>query len=300
MPQQARRDVLLMDVHGVFLSAEDPNRSESVLHGARRHQKWVDAVRQALKEAGALSHQIQEALFDPQVFWTMRMRVELATPKNAGGRAIRERKFHERVNLRLLREVAPAFICGLDKRVRRRIARRVKELRQEASRESYFLDEEMRELVQWVMDGDRRWMLCLTTAGDHDLTVQQLRTQDAPARVHIFSTVEVGLLKSHPDFWTKIAARVEYPSDRCVVVEDNLIMGMNAVKAGMSVIFLDRDYGIENFIRKELRGEVAGVSLSHVGESLPMDGAQFVVCAKTPAGIRLCLERIKSAPRGDT
>lgn len=301
MPQQVRRDVLFMDVHGVFLSAEDPNEPGSPLVGYRRHQKWVDVIRLALGEAGALQHQINEAFLDPRVLWQLRMHIELTIPRIRKGRGSSERRFHERVNLRLLRKVAPSFIRSIVRGARKRIARRVKELRQDASRHGYILESEMRELVHWLAEEDQRWLLCLTTAGDPDHTAERLRAQNAPLSLFIrnFTTEKVGLPKSHPDFWTKIAAQASASADKCVVVEDNLAMGVNAIRAGMSVIFLDRGYGIEDFITKELKGEVAGVHLSRVGESLPMYGQQFMVCAKTLAGIKLCLQRIKTTSVGE-
>ena len=79
-----------------------------------------------------------------------------------------------------------------------------------------------------------------------------------------------------------------------MVVEDKLVVGLNAVKAGMSVILYDRGYGLEDFILGELKGKIAGVALSRAGDTLPAYGRQFVVCAKTPAGIKLCLQRSRA------
>lgn len=300
MPQQVCRDVLFMDVHGVFLTAESPSQSGVPLIGLQRHQKWVDVVRKALEEAGALPLQIRESLLDPLVLWKLRMRLELTTPKTSGGKVVREKRFQEQVNLRLLQEVAPTFVRSLDRKGRKHIARRVKQLRRDASRHGYVLTTEMREFVHWLVEEDQRWMLYLTTAGDPDRSAQELRARNAPMSLfaRVFATETVGLPKSHPAFWAKIAAKARSSPARCVVVEDNLTMGVNAVKAGMSVILLDMNYGIEDFIRSELNGKVAGVGLSQVGESIPLIGERFVVCAKTPAGIKLCLQRIKTALTG--
>lgn len=295
MPQQKSHDVLFMDVHGVFLTAEDLSNSGAPLIGHKRHQKWVDAVRQSLEEAGALPVQIKAAFLDSLVLWTLRMHIELTTSQTSEG------KFYERVNLRLLRKVAPTFMRGLDRKGRKRIAQRVRQLRQDASRYGYILEPEMRELVHWLVeDNPRGWMLYLTTAGDLESAAKELRAENAPLSlfIRIFTTQKVGLPKSHPDYWRTIAAEARSSTARCLVVEDNMTMGINAAKAGMSVIFLDRGYGVEDFIRDKLGGKVAGVDISRVGESLSLGHEQFVVCAKTPAGIKLCLQRIQTASKG--
>ncbi|MBI2552013.1 hypothetical protein HYW17_01780 [Candidatus Uhrbacteria bacterium] len=299
MSQQQRRDVLFMDVHGVFLTLEGKQEREIALAGK---QQWVWMIRTALAQAGALPPQIKEALLDPYGFWDLRMRLELSTSKIEGGKVVTEKKFQERVNLRLLRKVAPAFVNSLDLGGRRRLARQVRKLRRDAPRPPYILTPQMRELVQWLVDEDGRWMLCLTTARSSEFAQQLLREQNAPMNlfVRVFISEQVGPPKSHPDFWIAIAKKLQSAVDRCVVLENNLVMGMTALQAGMSVIFIDRDDAIEEFISRELGGALAGITLSSVGESLPMDGTQFVVCAKSPAGIKLCLERIKGSPRGGT
>lgn len=296
MPQSKRRAVLFMDKHGVFLTAEDPSNPGHVLVGQRRHQKLADAIRTALEEFGALPLQIRESLLESHVFYNLRMRVELAMPKNTCGQVVREDIFHERVNLRLLREVSPSFMRGLDHAKCRTIARRVRELRRDASLHSYILEPEMRELVQKLAG---QWLIYLTTAGSFKRTAQSmpLGTRSSPSGMflRVFMTESVGIPKSHRDFWEKIAAMVQSHPSQCVVVEDNLLMGIKALRAGMSVIFLDRGYGIEGFIRVELGGKVANVQLSKVSDSPPSDNSQFAVCAKSIAGLGFYLQRIAIA-----
>lgn len=294
MPQSMRRDVLFMDVHGVLLGAEDPSKSGVPITGHYVHQKWVDIVRMALNEAGANPLQIKEKLLDPHALWQLRMRIELTTPKTTRGKVVEEKKFHERVNLRLLQKVAPAFMRSLNRKARERISCRVREIRRDTSRYRYVLIPEMRELVNELVKDDQWQMLYLTTAGDHGRTAKLLRAQKAST--HPFLTTEnIGAPKSHPWYWIKIAARTKTSPNRCVVIEDNLIMGINAIRAGMSVIFVDKGCGIENFIRDELNNRVAGVSLSQVGGSLPKNGAQFAVCVKSIADLKLYLQRISTA-----
>lgn len=289
-----RRNVLLMDVHGVFLSPEDPSEPDQVLIGYRRHKKWVAVMRQVLEEAGALPEQLNEGLLDPRVLWKLRVRLELTTPRTTKGKVVHEKRFHAQVNLRLLREVAPAFMQSLDTARRNLLAHRIKELRREVShRAGYILEPDMRDLVSGLADEDPPWKLYLTTAGDPRRTVGELCEQKAPLKLFakIFTTEGVGLPKSHPQFWRKLALLAQSPASHCVILEDNLAMGVNAAKAGMSVVFLDH-CGIEEFVSSELGGKVAGIELSRVGESLPR---QFVVCAKTVAGVRLCLQRVAAA-----
>lgn len=293
MPQSMRRGVLFMDVHGVLLGAEDSNNSGVPITGHHVHQKWVDVVRTALDEAGANSLQIKENILDSRALWKLRMHIELTTHRTTKGKAVKEKKFHERVNLRLLQEVAPSFMRSLSKKARKQIAHRVKELRRDTSRYGYILEQEMRGLIHELVKNDQWWVLYLTTAGDHGRTAKLLQAQNAPI-CSFFTTESIGAPKSHPDYWIRIAAKAKSSPSGCVVVEDNLIMGINAVKAGMSVIFVDRDCGIEDFIRNKLNSRVAGVNLPRVGGSLPSNGAQFAVCVKSIAGVKLCLQRIKT------
>ena len=293
MPSQTGPNILIMDVHGVFFTAESADNRGTALIGTGRHQKWVDAVRSALLEAGALQLQVKEGLLDPCVLWKLRMSIELTTPKTMrSGRVVPERKFHERVNLRLLRKVAPGFIRGLTRKQRKQLAHRVKEIRRNAPRYGYFLESDMRELADELVQ-EVMWACYFTTANLQSAT-QLFRSENVPVTLFakLFAPEAVKLPKSHPAFWAKIAAAIKTSPGRCVVVEDNLTMGVNAVRAGMSVVFLDRYYGIEEFIRDELQGEVAGVRLYHIGERIARDGKQFVVCAKTPAGVRMCLRRV--------
>lgn len=291
MSQQKSRDVLFMDVHGVLLSAATLKRPRVPLIGKHRHQKWSDLVGRVLLDAGALPLQLKPALLEPQPLWTLRMQLELTTPRTRRGQVIRERKFHERVNLRLLKDVAPSFMASLDRAQQKRLARQVKKLRQDTARYRYFLESEMRVLVQELAGP---WMLYLTTAGIEAEVAAELcsekLTLDLFAKV--FLTEKVGLPKSHPDFWLKIARKVGVAPRQCVVVEDNLAMGLYAVRAGMSVVFYDRGYGLEEFIRHELAGVVAGVSLSLVDASLP-SRRPFVVCARDIREIRFCLQQAK-------
>ena len=292
MLQTMHRVVLFMDKHGVFLTAVDPDNPGCVLVGQRRHQKLSDAVRTALEENGAFPLQINEDLLEPNVFWGLRMRIELAMPKNMEGKVVREELFHERVNLRLLREVAPAFMRGLDRRACIKIAQRVREIRKDASRHKYILETEMHSLVREL---PRQWKLYLTTAGAFKHTVESLPLNTPGDHTglfaRVFMTESVGIPKTHQDFWTKIATLAKVHPSQCVAIEDNLLMGIKAVRAGMSVIYIDRGYGIEGFIRDELKGKIAGVSLSRVSDTIPPNNAQFIVCVKSIAGLKFCLQR---------
>lgn len=289
MPLRARRDVLFADVHGVVLSAATLDRPMVPLVGQQLLQKWANAVREVLDQNGALALQVKEALLKPRALWELRMKLTFTTPRTKKGRVIRERKFHERVNLRLLRTIAPSFMKSLEWKCQRRIVRQVRKLRQDTARYGYFLEPKMRRLIREFAG---QWMLYLTTAGRASEVEEEFRSERVVWNlfVRVFLTEKVGLPKSHPDFWFKIAKLVNADPKRCVAIEDNLVMGWNALRAGMSVVLYDRGYGLEEFIRDELKGEVAGVTLSRAGDALPAYGKQFVVCAKTPAGIKQCLQ----------
>lgn len=294
---EACRDVLLMDVHGVVFTAATADKPRVPLIGQWRHEKWVVTVREVLDRAGVFPPQIKEALLEPQTLWDLRMSLEINTPRTSQGRVIRESEFHERVNLRLLRAVALPFMQSLTHQQQRYLARQVKRGRRNASRYQYFLEDEMRQLVQDLSD---TWMLHLTTAGGEMEVEREFRSENVPLDLfaRVFLTEKVGLPKSHPDFWRSLAVKLGVDPQRCVVVEDNLMMGLNAAEAGMSVVFYDRGYGLEDFIHRELQGRVCNIRLSCVGDDLPCH-QPFVVCAGNVGEIQRCLNLARAAKVGD-